>query len=283
MAKRIPFWLVTNAASGSNGQHGLARLKKAAKKADITFERTIHFPEETLPSAAELDRAGVETLAVFAGDGTVNALIRSLYGWGGSVLVLPGGTKNLLFHRLHGKRDIADVLEAVAHGAARRIRPDIVRCPQGDGLAGLMAGPGTAWYDVREAMREADFAAVASGTAQAIEASVAAPMIACIDPLLGRPEGYPLIMLTPGDDGFAVDAYYAETVQDFLVQGLALLRREFRDGPNERLGVVRELELACVTGDPFGLLIDGEKVDCGAKVRFALVPCEVDLLATAAS
>lgn len=280
MSKHTPFWLVTNAASGSNSKLGLAALHKAAGKAGIAFDRTFHFPDDALPTAAQLDRAGVEVLAVFAGDGTVNALVRSLYGWDGAVLVLPGGTKNLLFHRLHGQQDIAAVLGAVARGAARRVRPGIVRCPQGDGLAGLMSGPGTAWYDVREAMRKADLAAVASGTAQAIEASVAAPMIACTDPPLGRREGYPLIMLTPRDDGFAVEAYYAETVQDYLVQGLALLRREFRDGPSELLGVVRQVELACVSGDPFGLLIDGEKVDCGAAVRFTLVPCEVDLLAT---
>ncbi|OYX61860.1 MAG: hypothetical protein B7Y88_14955, partial [Sphingomonadales bacterium 32-64-17] len=276
----LSIWLVTNAASGSNGKDKLAALAKAAEGAGVVFSRTIHFPEDDLPTAAELDGAGIKIVAVYAGDGTVNALVTSLYGWSGSVLVLPGGTKNLLFHRLHGQRDVSEVLAALVRGMARTVRPGVVRCPQGDGLAGLMAGPGTAWYDVREAMRKADLAAVASGTAQAIEASVAAPMITCVDPKLGRPEGYPLIMLTPRENGFAVDAYYAETVQDYLVQGLALLRREFRDGPSELLGVVAELELASVAGDPLGLLIDGEKADCGPRVCFTLVPCEVDLLAT---
>ncbi|HZF46824.1 MAG TPA: diacylglycerol kinase family protein [Sphingomonadaceae bacterium] len=283
MKKSASIWLVTNAASGSNNPEALAALEKAAGDAGISIERTLHFPAAELPSAAELDEAGIETVAVFAGDGTVNALIRSLYGWGGAVLVLPGGTKNLLFHRLHGQRSLGEIFGALARRKAKRVRPGIVRCPQGDGLAGLMAGPGTAWYDVREAMRQADLAAVASGTAQAIGATLAAPMIACSDPALGRKEGYPLIMLTPRDDGFAVDAYHAETVQDFLAQGLALLRREFRDGPSDRLGVVPEIELASVLGETLGLLIDGEKVDCAAKVRFRLVPCEVDLLSTEAS
>ncbi|OJW70813.1 MAG: hypothetical protein BGO57_16030 [Sphingomonadales bacterium 63-6] len=280
MKKSASIWLVTNATSGSNNPEALAALEKAARDAGISIERTIHFPDDDLPSATELDDAGVDTVAVFGGDGTVNALIRSLYGWRGAVLVLPGGTKNLLFHRLHGQRDLGEIFRALALGEVRRSRPGIVRCPQGDGLAGLMAGPGTAWYDVREAMRQADLAAVASGAAQAIGASLAAPMIACSDPALGRKEGYPLIMLTPHDDGFVVDAYHAETVQDFLAQGLALLRREFRDGPSECLGIVPEIELASVSGDPLGLLIDGEKVDCAAKERFTLVPCEVDLLST---
>lgn len=283
MKKSASIWLVTNAASGSNNPEALAALERAARDAGISIGRTIHFPADELPSAAGLDDAGIETVAVFAGDGTVNALIRSLYGWEGAVLVLPGGTKNLLFHRLHGQRELSEIFRALARGETQRSRPGIVRCPQGDGLAGLMAGPGTAWYDVREAMRQADLAAVASGAAQAIGASLAAPMIACSDPALGRKEGYPLIMLTPRDDGFAVDAYHAETVQDFLAQGLALLRREFRDGPSERLGIVPEIELASVSGDPLGLLIDGEKVDCAAKERFRLVPCEVDLLSTESS
>ncbi|MCB5425401.1 diacylglycerol kinase [Altererythrobacter sp. CC-YST694] len=283
MKKSAPIWLVTNAASGSNNPEALAGLEKAAQEAGINIERTIHFPADELPSAAELDAAGLEVVAVFAGDGTVNALIRSLYGWGGAVLVLPGGTKNLLFHRLHGQREPREIFAALALEEARRVRPGIIRCPQGDGLAGLMAGPGTAWYDVREAMRQADLAAMASGTAQAIGATLAAPMIACSDPALGRKEGYPLIMLTPQSGGFVVDAYHAETVQDYLAQGLALLRREFRDGPSDRLGLVPEIELASVSGEPLGLLIDGEKVDCAARVRFRLVPCEVDLLSTETS
>ncbi len=203
-----------------------------------------------------------------------------LYGWGGAVLVLPGGTMNLLYHRLHGERDMAEVLAAVGAGRARRCRPDILRCDRGDGLSGVMAGPGTQWNEVREAIRKTDIPAVATGVAAAIGKSVAAPMIACADPALGRPEGYPLAMLTPEAGGFTVDAYHAETLDEYLAQGLALLKRDFRDGPHDRLGKVEAVTIENFSGEPVGLLIDGEPADAGARVRFTLAACEVDLLAT---
>jgi hypothetical protein len=274
--------LVTNAASGSNQESARLALEQALGEAGLRIARQVSFPDEPLPSAAELDAASIDCVAVFAGDGTANALVTSLYGWGGAVLVLPGGTMNLLYHRLHGEREVAEVLEAAVAGKARRRRPGILRCDNGDGLSGVMAGPGIEWNKVREALRNTDIAGVAAGTAQALGKSVAAPMIACSDPPLGRAEGYPLIMLTPGRSGFAVDAYHAETLEDYLAQGLALLRRNFREGPHETIGNVGELTITNVSGEPVGLLVDGEAADAGSAIRFVLAPCEVDLLATQA-
>ncbi len=274
-------WLVTNEASGSNTGTSLTELRDTCAAAGFTVVRATCFPDEDLPRPEELDAAGADLVAIYTGDGTVNALVTSLYGWDGAVLILPGGTMNLLYHRLHGDRELPDVLAAVAAGKVSRTRPDIVRCgDKGDGLSGVMAGPGTQWNDVREAIRKVDIPAAAVGTAQAIGKSVAAPMIVCKE--LGRPEGYPLVMLTPEQGGFVVDAYYAETLEEYLAQGLALLKRDFREGPHDTLGKVAELTIENVADDPVGLLVDGEPVDTGRRIRFALAPCEVDLLATEA-
>jgi hypothetical protein len=282
MSDMLSLWLVTNAASGSNTGTSLGALREACADAGLKVVRATCFPDENLPRPDELEVAEVELVAVYAGDGTVNALVTSLYGWGGAVLILPGGTMNLLYHRLHGEREMAEVLSVVAGGKAHRTRPDIIRCEKGDGLSGVMAGPGTQWNDVREAIRKIDIPALATGAAQAIGKSVAAPMIACTDPPLGRPEGYPLVMLTPQQGGFVVDAYHAETLEEYVAQGLALLKRDFRDGPHDTLGTVRQLTIENVADDPVGLLVDGEPANAGRRIRFTLVPCEVDLLATQA-
>ena len=286
MSDMLSLWLVTNAASGSNTGTSFDELRDACAESGLRVVRTTCFPGEDLPRPHELDAAGVELVAVYTGDGTVNALVTSLYGWDGAVLILPGGTMNLLYHRLHGERELAEVLGAVAAGKAHRTRPDIIRCGDGgdcgDGLSGVMAGPGTQWNDVREAIRKIDIPAMAAGTAQAIGKSVAAPMIACTAPALGRPEGYPLVMLTPEQGGFVVEAYYAESFEDYVAQGLALLKRDFREGPHDTLGTVRQLTIENVAEDPVGLLVDGEPADAGHRIRFTLVPCEVDLLATQA-
>ncbi|WP_119084420.1 diacylglycerol kinase family protein [Altererythrobacter sp. B11] len=273
-------WLVTNPASGSNDEDAITALHECCGTAGFDVGRMIRFPDEDLPTAAELDAAGVELVAVFAGDGTINALISSLSGWSGAILVLEGGTMNLLFHRLHGDAAMDEVIAAVARGDARRTRPGLVRSAHGDALAGLLAGPGTAWNTVREAMREADVVRMADGAAEAIEQSVSGPMVACVEPALGRPEGYPLVMLTPRDDGMEVRGYHSETPADYLSQGLALLRRNFREGPHDYLGKVDRLLVANVANEAFGLSIDGEAQEAAPRELFELARCEVDLLAT---
>ena len=187
---------------------------------------------------------------------------------------------NLLYHRLHGERAMDEVGAAAARGEAAMRRPGVIRSNQGDAFAGILAGPGTSWGRVREAMREADLAELAAGTVEAIEQTLTGEMIACVAPPLGRREGYPLIMLTPHDSGIEVEAYHAETAGEYLEQAWALLRRNFREGPHDLLGQAPRVRLASTEGNPFGLLIDGEEIEAAAETEFTLAACEVDLIAT---
>lgn len=275
-------WLVVNDASGSNDEDAIAVLEKCCGAAGLALQRIIRFPEQPLPTSAALDEAGIALVAVFAGDGTVNALVNRLSGWGGAILVLPGGTMNLLFHRLHGERDAEQVIRRVAAGQARPVRPGVIACRAGTALADLLAGPGTRWYEVREAMREADVLAVAGSAAQALGETLGTPGIACREPAVGRAEGYPLVMLTPADEGIRISGFYAETPGEFLEGGWALVRRRFRDGPHDALGTVERIVLASTVDEPFGVLVDGEKAESPGREEFRLVPCGVDLLATGA-
>lgn len=274
-------WLVNNASSGSNDDTALAALDACCSDNGLRVAHRTVFPAQDLPTPAILDAAGIDLVAVFAGDGTINGLVGTLAGWSGAVLVLPGGTMNLLYHRLHGERPMEEVVEAVARGDAEVRRPSVIRSPHGTAYAGLLAGPGTSWGRVREAMRTAAVAELAESAIEAIDETLGGEMIRCVSPSLGRPEGYPLLCLEPGDDAIEVVAYHAESTAEYLEQAWALLRRNFREGPHELLGRVRAVELASTEGSPFGLLIDGEQGDAGARVEFVLAAAEVDLLATA--
>jgi hypothetical protein len=277
-----PIWLINNASSGSNDDAALAALKACCGAHGFHVARRTMFPEQPLPRPAVLDRAGIGLVAIFAGDGTINAAVAGLAGWSGAVLVLPGGTMNLLYHRLHGERTLEETVAAAARGQASLRRPSVIRSSCGDAFAGVLAGPGTSWGRVREAMRETDVAALAAGTIEAIDETLTGEMIACVAPPLGRRDGYPLVSLTPGNDAIEVEAYHAETPGEYLEQAWALLRRNFREGPHEVLGRVPSVRLASTQGNPFGLLIDGEHAESAPQVEFALAACEVDLLATEA-
>lgn len=277
-----PCCLINNAMSGSNDAAALAALRAACAVAGLAITHEVSFPDDPLPSPRELDAEGIALVAIFTGDGTLNAALGMLAGWGGAVLVLPGGTQNLLAKRLHGDVTPDEVLARFAAGHARPRRPGIIRCPAGLAYAELQAGPGTAWQRVREAMRDGSVIELAQEGVSATAETLSAPGVTCSAPALGRDEGYPLVVLTAHDSGITVTAFHAKDAGDLMAQAMALLQRNFREGPHDELGTAHRVTLASVDGAPFGLLLDGEPADPGASCTFELAPITVDLLATRA-
>src|SRR5690606_1641467 len=120
-------WLVCNPGSGSNNPDAVEILHEHCGAHGFEVARRVAFPDEPLPTPESLDAAGIHCVAVFAGDGTVNSCVSGLYGWGGAVLVLPGGTMNLLARRLHGETPVEQIVASVASGGMRPVRPLVAR------------------------------------------------------------------------------------------------------------------------------------------------------------
>lgn len=273
-------WLVVNPASGSNDEQSQSKLENALVAHGMGAERVIHFPDDDLPSAAELDQAGIELVVIFTGDGSINALVNHLAGWGGAILILPGGTMNLLARRLHRELAIDQILALASKGGAIERRIECVRCEAGTALAGLLVGPGTCWAEVRESMRSGAITDVAAGALEALQQTANGPPVKAPQIALARVEGYPLVELTPGEHGIQINGFYAEETLEFAAQAWATLRRRFREGPNDHLGIARKLVLESSDGGPLPCLIDGEPAECPAIATFVVAPCEVNLLAT---
>lgn len=273
-------WLVCNPASGSNDEAALEELLDAFAQAGLSPGRVIRFPDEPAPSPEDLDAAGVGMLAVFGGDGTTHSVVAALWGWGGSVLVLPGGTMNLLAKRMHGDVPAPEVVARLSGTQLRTERPQVIHSRHGIGLTGALAGPGTVWNEVREAMRAASILEFVSTAREAIAQSAGGAKVRCAEVDCGREEGYAAITVVPGDDGLEANGYYAESLADYAGQGIALLNRDFRDGPHDELGRHPRLRLVCPAGEPMGLLIDGEPFDGAAEEIFELGLCKVDLVTT---
>lgn len=273
-------WLVTNEASGSNDDAGVGQVLQACRRSGMTIAGRSTFPADPLPTPDVLAEADIHVLAIFAGDGTVNAVLQAMAGWRGQVLVLPGGTMNLLFHRLFGDLALEQVIERVGADDVLSVRPAIIEGPPGTAFAEVMAGPGTTWSSVREAMRDGNLLAMAAEATTAVAQTLGGDMIACIDPPLGRPEGYPLLTIRAGGDGLSLIAYYAETAGEMLEQASAMAARDFRRGPHEVLGIGQAFTVHAPAADGFGVLLDGEQEFAPGPVRFSLARCKVDLLAT---
>lgn len=271
-------WLITNTASGSNDESAVAGIVSALSDAGTAPDRTITLPDDDLPARTDLERAAVELLVVFTGDGTANAAVTRLEGWGGEVLVLPGGTQNLLARSLHGERPAAEILAALADGLLVPARRHLVRSRHGDALCEVVAGPGATWSEVREALRQRDVAELAAAARDAIAQTAAGPTVALAEPSLGKPEGYPAVRLYPVGEGIALAGYGAESLADYALQGLAILQRDFRQGPHDELG--QATQVVCRSAAPIELMIDGERATGDLEERFTVAPCGVTLLAS---
>jgi diacylglycerol kinase family enzyme len=145
-------WLITNPNSGSTDASKAKAIEALfAKRGLVLVERT-DFPADELPTPAKLDRATVDTMVLLAGDGTINAAVCALTKWDGAILVLPGGTMNMLAKTLHGNADPAVILEA-AHGSERRVALPFVESGNSRAFVGLIVGPAASWFRAREMVR----------------------------------------------------------------------------------------------------------------------------------
>lgn len=274
-------WLVYNESSGSNDAVTLSALEAEFVQAGFEIARKACFPADPVPNRQALSDEDISLVAVFAGDGTVATTVTGLYGWDGQVLVLPGGTMNMLARRLHGDAEPAEIVRRLVDGVTRAERPAIIRSNHGDALTGVLAGPGAAWNDVREAMRNTDVLEMVSSATDAIGESMSGARVRCADVTCGQPEGYAAITLTPTERGLDGNGYLAESVGDMVGQAVALLQRDFRNGPHEHLGLRDNWQLVCADNEPMGLLLDGEPCEGGIVEDFCLARCDVDLVVTA--
>lgn len=267
-----PVWLVTNSASGSNSPAAVEALCAALAPA-----RTIAFPEQTLPTRDELEAAGVATLAVFTGDGTINAAVSALEGWGGALLVLPGGTQNLLSKALHGDRPLDGILADLP--AARRVRRSGIRTAHGVSLVEVLAGPGAMWADVRESLRELDIGAMAETFGNALRETREGPAVVLADPVAGQPDGYRAVLLAPERQAVLVEGYDFADLGEFAAQGFAMLiKRNFREGPHDDIGVFPAVTVRSHADIP--LMIDGERRQGGTEEHFTCEEIALDFVST---
>ncbi|MCT2557897.1 diacylglycerol kinase family protein [Tsuneonella sp. YG55] len=273
-------WLIYNGSSGSHDDDVLRDLVEGMRAAGAAPDEVRDCKHGT-PDAREAERLGIGLVVIHGGDGTLNRTIGDLEGYGGAVLPLPGGTFNLLAREIFGERDARAIVSMLGRGEL------VVRrrtCIRGDGvtaLSELLAGPGAKWADVREELREANVGEVIVKGWDAAATSTVGPMVALERPALGRDDGYAGIRMCPRAAGIAIQGYGAENLGDYVQQGLAILKRDFRDGPHDDLGRARAVTCRSLEDEPIPLMIDGERSEGAATVRFSLDTLDVDLLGIA--
>ena len=145
-------WFITNPKSGTATPAKADALAALFADNGLTLVGRSAFPDDALPTPEVLDAAGVDTVVLYAGDGTINAAVAALADWNGAILILPGGTMNLLAKLLHGAAEPAAIIAAaVRHG--RSVPLPCVDVGEARALVGLILGPAANWVRARELVR----------------------------------------------------------------------------------------------------------------------------------
>lgn len=248
--------LIINAASGSAGAVSEEEVVAGLARAKLKVVRTVRLPDDKLPDKAEVVASSANVIAILSGDGTIASVCQEMAGWDGGILVLPGGTMNLLSRRLHGEQTVAELLESLAEAKVEAENIWIIRAPDVEVFTGLIAGPSTRWGEVRESIRNLDIGELVEKVPEAWTATTTSESVR----IEGLDGGYPAIFVEPLDNGkLGVRAFRADGVGDMLSHGMAWLRRDFRDGPNDDLGEMHEVIIIDDSDRKIGLLIDGEQ------------------------
>ncbi len=257
--------LIVNPASGSHDADMPARLAEVAARAGAEFAGVTALPDDPMPSPASLDAERVDILAVHAGDGTINAAMQAVAGWGGAILALPGGTMNLLARHIHASRDTVEIFTAALAPDAEARPVTMVEGVDADcavsGLVGVFAGPTTAWGDVRETLRRYDFAGLVEavpraigqtfdgapvrlaghGLVEAVPRAIGQTFDGAPVRLAGHGEDYTAIYIEPVGGTLRLLGFLADDAAALFEHGFAWLGGDFRDGPHEELGTAREI------------------------------------------
>lgn len=146
-------WFISNARSGSTSEDKCEALRTICTDKGLHIVGHSQFPDDDLPGPDALQRAGADTVLLFAGDGTINATIRAIGTWEGQVLILPGGTMNLLAKMLHGDADPAEIIHK-AHNATRLTGLSYLHADDHRAYVAVILGPAAYWARAREAARQ---------------------------------------------------------------------------------------------------------------------------------
>ncbi|UUX98211.1 diacylglycerol/lipid kinase family protein [Sphingomonas sp. J315] len=196
-------WFITNPQSGSASQEKCEALEAVFEERGLALAGRTGFPRDPIPDRAALDAADVDTVVLFAGDGTINTALCALAEWDGAFLILPGGTMNMLAKILHGDAHPAAIVHA-AHRGAQRVALPYIEAGAHRAFVGLILGPAAHWGRAREAARAGRIARMAGAARNAWRRTFGRGLR--VDGVPGMAGRYQAIFAAPADTGLRVDA-----------------------------------------------------------------------------
>ncbi len=246
-------WLILNRASRSVRDDWESMLTQAFETRGCAIAGLTDFPAYDLPAPADLVSADVDVVAVAAGDGTINAVAHRLNDWDGILLVLPGGTMNLLAKTLHGDALPEAIIEAIGNPPEARPIPT-VDAGNHRAVVGAIIGPAASWVHTREAVRKGRWGKLSRAVRLAYTKSLSRSVH--IRRGARRSRGYRAIFIHPSQTSLSVVKISASGWTDGVRLGFTYLTGTWETTRGVETEETAELVLA--EREPVSALFDGE-------------------------
>lgn len=267
-----------NPASGTVGVEGELRLREALEAAGVRGAELVELdPANCARQLGTIARQQPDLLIVWGGDGTLRSALSELGQQTPNLLLLPGGTMNLLCGHIHGDKSWEQVLADVLAGPKRRTLP-AGKANDEYFYCAMLAGAPARLADAREALRRGELVKAAAEAREALEtmntlklaahyrdgyafADARLPLTSTIGVLVGalaRDSEMEVAALTESTAGAALNVIWSSFVSDW------------RSAPGVTIVPAQSLVIESGNGE-IPIIVDGEHVDAGNEVHVSFV------------
>jgi diacylglycerol kinase family enzyme len=265
-----------NPAAGSVTADGGEKLRAALEEAGVRGADIVELDRENCETQMkEFTAANPDLFVVWGGDGTLRTAL-TLAGQTPNLLLLPGGTMNLLTKSIHGDKPWDVVLKDVLAAPKRTVIP-AGKANDEHFYCAMLAGGPTRLAEAREALRRGELVKAAIEARAALDTlgnlnlearyrdgytfeRASLPPTSIIGVLVGpmaREAEMEVAALTESTPGAALNVMWSSFVSDW------------RSAPGVTVAPARSL---VIEGDgDIPVIIDGEAIEAGDTVRVSYV------------
>lgn len=269
-----------NPASGSVPPDGGERLIAALETAGVRDTEMIQIDSsDCVSQLKQIAAQSPDLFVVWGGDGTLKAALETAGQVTPNLLLLPGGTMNLLTRSIHGDKNweqiIADVLASPKRRMlpAGRVNDDMFFCA-------MLAGAPAQFAEARESLRRGELVKAAA------EARAAIDTLNTLELNANYKDGYSFEggqlpttsiigavvgSLTKTGKGMEVAALADPTTGGALNVVWTSFFTDWRSAPGVTTAPATSLEIGNEAGDDIPLIVDGEHVEAGRKIKVKFV------------
>lgn len=271
--------VVINPSAGGMTAQSEAQLRRALVASNVTHAHIVRLdlkhPDRQLH---DLVKRRPDLLVVWGGDGTHRTALNAVGHEPNNLVLLPGGTRNLLSRALHGTSDWKEVLAAVLREPAPRVLP-AGRIGDEMFYCALLAGAPALFGNARESLRDGDLLGALNGAGKGLWAVEKMQLEVSINGSQGlaglAPVRTSCLVAIVGSMASNARMEVITMKEADLYTGLDAIWTSFMSGFRGREGMaITPVESFCVTyagEDGIPTMLDGEPFQPGRQFRAEFV------------